>query len=175
MEIALSASSPYTDVCWQLIKYLLSSEYQDGTGNYSLSVRKDKLEAMAQQAIENSKNNSSGDLIVYDSVYYGSAETTSETVTADTDTATDSAIIDDSIQDDPYNQNSKYKELTQDMIDRVNAAIEATTIVNRYSDTSDYYKIIEEEAGAFFAGQKSVQEVAGNIQSRIQLIVQERS
>lgn len=177
MEIALSASSPYTDVCWQLIKYLLSSEYQDSAGNYTLSIRKDKLEAMAQKAIEDSKNNSSGDLIVYDTAYYGSAETTNETVNVDTDTATDNVIIDDPIQDgnDNYNQNSKYTELTQDMIDRVNAAIEATTIVNRYSDTSDYYKIIEEEAGAFFAGQKSVQEVAGNIQSRIQLIVQERS
>ena len=177
MEIALSASSPYTDVCWQLIKYLLSSEYQDSAGNYTLSIRKDKLEAMAQKAIEDSKNNSSGDLIVYETAYYGSAETTNETVSVDTDTATDNVIIDGPIQDgnDNYNQNSKYTELTQDMIDRVNAAIEATTIVNRYSDTSDYYKIIEEEAGAFFAGQKSVQEVAGNIQSRIQLIVQERS
>lgn len=177
MEIALSASSPYTDVCWQLIKYLLSSEYQDSAGNYMLSIRKDKLEAMAQKAIEDSKNNSSGDLIVYETAYYGSAETTNETVSVDTDTATDNVTIDDQIQDgnDNYNQNSKYTELTQDMIDRVNAAIEATTIVNRYSDTSDYYKIIEEEAGAFFAGQKSVQEVAGNIQSRIQLIVQERS
>lgn len=172
MEIALSASSPYTDVCWQLIKYLLSSEYQDSAGNYTLSIRKDKLEAMAQKAIEDSKNNSSGDLIVYETAYYGSAETTNETVNVDTDTATDNVIQDDN---DNYNQNSKYTELTQDMIDRVNAAIEATTIVNRYSDTSDYYKIIEEEAGAFFAGQKSVQEVAGNIQSRIQLIVQERS
>lgn len=172
MEIALSASSPYTDVCWQLIKYLLSSEYQDSAGNYTLSIRKDKLEAMAQKAIEDSKNNSSGDLIVYETAYYGSAETTNETVSVDTDTATDNVIQDDN---DNYNQNSKYTELTQDMIDRVNAAIEATTIVNRYSDTSDYYKIIEEEAGAFFAGQKSVQEVAGNIQSRIQLIVQERS
>lgn len=174
-ELALSASSPYTDVCWQLIKYLLSSEYQNGSGDYTLSIRKDKLESMAQKAIESSKDSTSGDLIVYYTALYGSSETAEDTVSSDTDVATEIISGIDGSTALPDNQNTKYTELTQDMIDRVNAAIEATTIVNRYSDTNDYYKIIEEEAGAFFAGQKSVQEVAGNIQSRIQLIVQERS
>ena len=51
-------------------------------------------------------------------------------------------------------------------------------IIDRISGLSNSYdeqimSIIEEECGAYFAGQKSVDEVAGIVQSRIQTYVNE--
>lgn len=63
------------------------------------------------------------------------------------------------------------KPCTQEMIDTVNAAIYSCRSVSR--DRSDVQAIIEEEAGAFFSGQKSAQQVADIIQSRVSLYVAE--
>ncbi|MBP5166082.1 MAG: hypothetical protein ILP09_02340, partial [Oscillospiraceae bacterium] len=63
------------------------------------------------------------------------------------------------------------KPLTQQQVDQVNAAIFSATNVQRNRD--DVLAIIEEEAGAYFAGQKSAETVAGVIQSRVQIYVNE--
>lgn len=63
------------------------------------------------------------------------------------------------------------KPLTQEMVDIVNDAIYTCTSVSR--DRRDVQAIIEEEAGAFFSGQKTAQQVADIIQSRVSLYVAE--
>lgn len=62
---------------------------------------------------------------------------------------------------------------TQEEVDTVMALIEAAKPIS-YAN-ADIMNIISEEADAYFKGQKSVDEVAGIIQSRIQIFVSENS
>lgn len=72
--------------------------------------------------------------------------------------------------DDPY---ISYwgKPVTQEQADKVNALINSVSSV--YRDATDVMAIIEEETGAYFSGQKSVETVADIIQSRVQIYVNE--
>ncbi|MBP5165797.1 MAG: extracellular solute-binding protein [Oscillospiraceae bacterium] len=63
------------------------------------------------------------------------------------------------------------KPLTQEQADKVNALLSSVSTVFRYSE--DVLAIIDEESGAYFAGQKSAQDVASIIQSRVQIYVSE--
>lgn len=160
VEIALSASSPYLDVTWQLVKYLLSSEYQSETNDYFFSIRRDRMEELAAKAKEvynGDDGSASGDLVVYGS----------ESLIAS------SNMIDSVASED--NDGVYYNKVTQEMIDKVDACIASVKRVSRDGDTDDYKNIISEEAGAFFSGQKSVEDVTAAIQSRIQLMVREQS
>ena len=47
--------------------------------------------------------------------------------------------------------------------------------VPAYSFDNEIFKIIEEEAEGYFQGQKTVDDVAGIIQSRVQIYVNENS
>ena len=61
--------------------------------------------------------------------------------------------------------------MTQEEVDEVLSFIES---VNRASySNNEIQSIIEEEAAPFYAGQKTAEEVAGIIQSRIQILVNE--
>lgn len=60
---------------------------------------------------------------------------------------------------------------TQEEIDTVMNIITSTTQISSYNE--DVSKIVLEEAEAFFAGQKSAQEVAAIIQSRVSLYISE--
>ena len=150
MELAISASSPFTDVCWDFIKYVLSEENQ--TSTYQFPILRSALDKKAQSAIENSENN-------YDD---GGFET-------------GVVVYEEKIIADPIYSDGQFK-VDRNMIDKVNAAIASATNVSRSgsAEYKEFYKIIEEETGAFFAGQKSAQDVAKTIQSRIKLVIQER-
>lgn len=63
------------------------------------------------------------------------------------------------------------QQLTQAQIDQVDRLLSGVKSINRDSD--ELLTIIEEEAGAFFAGQKTAEAVAATIQSRAQIYVSE--
>lgn len=60
---------------------------------------------------------------------------------------------------------------TQDDIDKLFRIIESGIIIT--GDYSSVWTIIDEESGAFYSGQKSAEEVADVIQSRVQLYLDE--
>lgn len=60
---------------------------------------------------------------------------------------------------------------TQEEIDQIKALIDAAVAVNT---DPEIMSIIEEEAGGYFSGQKSLDDVIGLIQSRVQIYVSER-
>lgn len=68
-----------------------------------------------------------------------------------------------------------YRIPTQDEVDLVLALVEKARPVSNDSGDSQIQNIILEEAAAFFQGQKSVDEVTGIIQSRINIYVSENS
>ena len=61
--------------------------------------------------------------------------------------------------------------ISKDRVDYIRSCIENTDSVYYYDE--DIMEIIEEEAGAFFAGQKTAKQVADIIQSRAQIYVNE--
>lgn len=63
--------------------------------------------------------------------------------------------------------------LTQEELKKLEDFIGSVTLI--YSENSNINAIIEEEASAFFSGQKSAQEVADIIQSRLTIYVNENS
>ena len=63
------------------------------------------------------------------------------------------------------------KPITQEMADKITAAVKGASQV--YRQQTEVMAIIQEEAGAFFAGQKTAQAVADTIQSRVYLYVME--
>ena len=62
---------------------------------------------------------------------------------------------------------------TQEQGDAILAAIDSASVLLGSDDTVT--QIITEEAQAYFEGQKTAQEVAGIIQSRVQIYVDENS
>ncbi len=61
--------------------------------------------------------------------------------------------------------------MTQEQVDEFVAFVESIDKCSYYNQ--DVQEIIQEEAAAFFSGQKSAQDVAGIIQSRVQIFVNE--
>lgn len=61
--------------------------------------------------------------------------------------------------------------LTQEQVDEISAYV--STINTRACQNQEIRNILEEEMAAYFSGQKSAEEVAGLIQNRVQLMVNE--
>ena len=62
--------------------------------------------------------------------------------------------------------------MTQEQYDTVKALIAATHQIMRYDDSLT--EIINDETGAFFAGEKTAEETAQLIQNRVQLYMAEQ-
>ena len=67
----------------------------------------------------------------------------------------------------------EYYEVTAEQVDRIRNLIETTSRVMSY-ETDEIQSIIAEEAEAFFQGQKSAQEVARLIQSKVNIFINEQ-
>ena len=63
--------------------------------------------------------------------------------------------------------------MTQEQYDTVKDLIEHTNRIMRYDQS--LMEIISDEAGAFFAGEKTAEETAQLIQNRVQLYLAEQS
>jgi hypothetical protein len=77
----------------------------------------------------------------------------------------------DPTEPDPGYDDWWSKPITQEMADKVTDVV--TGAVQVYRQQTEVMAIIQEEAGAFFAGQKTAQAVADTIQSRVYLYVME--
>lgn len=143
MELAISSKTKLTDACWDFFKYLLSDDFQ--SSGYGLMVKRSTLDKLAEEAMDASRYSSFTE--------YG--------YSVDMPVSTMAPM-----EPDFWN-----KPLTQEQVDKVNEAIASATTVYRNENT--IVSIIEEEAGAFFAGQKDVRTVADIIQSRVQIYINE--
>ena len=144
-EIAISSKTKFTPACWEFLKSVISEEAQNEL-NYSFPLRVDALEKMKELAMTQQDN--SGGPIIYEKAI---------------------AI------DEPYPGGGDWysKPVTQQQADKVMKLIMSVDSVMR--DNEEILKIIEEDAAAFFAGQKTAQAVADTIQSRAWIYVSENS
>ena len=189
MEIAISGRTKLDDQCWDFLRYLLSAEYQNDMESWCFPVRLDALEAMAQNAMEESNN---GGPILYTTgngggMIYEESAATEAMPAAEAEPAEEAEPAGDASEgtatagdlepeypiEEPVPGYDDWwsKPITQEMADMITDTIKGAVQVTRSQE--EIMAIIMEEAGAFFAGQKTAQAVADVIQSRVSLYVME--
>lgn len=198
MEIAISGRTKLDDQCWDFLRYVLSEEYQSDLGDWCFPVRLDALKALETKAMT---EEGSG-YVIYDGVRGGGMVVYETGETETRDPADEAGENGEGTEDDgevsagvlvpeesaspgdleteepfePAEPDPGYddwwsKPITQEMADKVTDAV--TGAVQVYRQQTEVMAIIQEEAGAFFAGQKTAQAVADTIQSRVYLYVME--
>ena len=157
-EIAINANSKVKAGCWEVLKYLLSDEYQnkysgerDENGNggdsYQVPIKKNILE-------KKMKN----DIVPY---YYTYTDENGEEVKEKQNSST---WIGD--------QEVELRDSTEEDVQRLYEIITKANVCAR--EDKKLTEIIMQDAQPYFDGQKSVEEVAGIINSRVQIYVNER-
>lgn len=147
-SLAMSSKSKYKDGVWEFMKTLLEAEYQDGLvneyGGFGFPVRKESLEK--QFAIDMTPEyyeDENGNQVERPKTTWGYDDFTVEIMAA-----------------------------TQEEIDEIKAIIASAEKVSENTD-QQIINIITEETEPFFKGQKSAADVAGVIQNRVQIYVNE--
>ena len=189
MEIAISGRTKLDEQCWDFVRFLVSAEYQNDLEGWCFPVRLESLEAMAKQAMEESQNNyiangvPAATAVPAGAVY---SETEEEVETAaegelmegdEPEEGDEPATAGDLEPEEPVPVPEPgyddwwSRPITQEMADMITACVKGAVQVSR--DQTEVMAIVQEEAGAFFAGQKTAQAVAETIQSRVYLYVME--
>lgn len=143
-EIAMSSSSENKDGCWEFMQYLIGDDATDGNISYGFPVNMKRLEKMEQESTQKK--------------YYqdenGQRQEEERTV----------SVGDQEIQEDP---------LTQEEADVCMKLLKNTTASVPVMMNNSIFTIISEETGAYFSGQKSADDVAKTIQSRVNIYINE--
>ena len=147
----ISAHSENKDAAWKFLESLLSG--QSTSNGWGFPSRKEQLEEMFKEACEpNYQKDESGEILMDEE---GNPMQYPKT----------SWGYDD--------WDVEIYAATQEEIDGVRHLIEIARPLSR--DSEEIYSIIGEEAAPYFAGQKSAEEVAKIIQSRVRIYVSENS
>ena len=195
MEVAISGRTKLDDQCWDFLRYVLSEEYQADLGDWCFPVRVDALNALAKRAMEEQQGGyimystgSGGGVVEYAPSVETEANEPAEEGDAEGEATADVLIPEKSASPGdlepempggavpepmpaPGYDDWWSKPITQDMADKITDAVKGA--VQIYRQQTEVMAIIQEEAGAFFSGQKTAQAVADTIQSRVYLYVME--
>ena len=150
---AMSSKSEHKDAIWQLLREFFTKEYHD-ENVYSLSSRIDVFEEKAKEATT----------IQYQQDAEGNN------------------ILDENGEPIPvvrysmWNQHTQKAEeiycLTQEQVDQIRELMESTTKMADYDNS--IIEIVLQQAAPYFEGQKSAQDVAKLIQSKVNIYVNEQ-
>lgn len=151
---AISAKSEYKDAAWSFLRELFTEKYQSDQSNvYSLPSNKAAFDKRLKEAMTpdyqkdvdgNYVLDEEGNKIPIAKISYGTENGTF----------------------DIYS-------LSQEQADKLLALVNSTTAVANYADDS-VFDIVSEQSQAFFAGQKSAEEVAKLVQSKANIYVNEQ-
>ncbi len=146
--LAISSTCANKDAAWSFVRYLFTEDYQSGDEGYyrwGFPTNQKAFDKVIENAMEKQM---------------GTDEDGNEV-----EVSHGSWWVDDGIQVEMY-------AATQEDVDQI------IELINNVSGTvsfdQDIYNIISEEAQAFFEGQKTAQDVAGIIQSRATIYVNEQ-
>lgn len=150
---AMSSKSPYKDQVWDFLRTFMGKDYQESCV-WSLASRKDIFEEKAQEAM---------------TIQYRKDEDGNE-------------ILDEEGNKIPIARYGRWNEATgeseevyaiePEQIDQLRALIASTD--KRANYDSSIFDIVNEQAAAFFQGQKSAGEVAKLVQSKANIFVNEQ-
>jgi len=143
--LAMSSKSQHKDGAWQFIRTLLTEEYQGKSGSWAFPTNKNCLDDMIEKAMEEeTTTDENGNAIPIARGTWGWGP----------------------------GLEVEIKAATQEEIDQIMALIDAIDSTMNY-DTS-LMEIVQDEVASYFAGQKSAQETASNIQNRVSIYVNEQ-
>lgn len=151
---AISAKSAYKDAAWSFLRNFLTEEYQSDESNvynipfninaYNARIEKYMTPSYEKDADGNYKLDADGNKIPIPMISYG----------------TENGVID-------------FYALTQEQADKLyNAVISATSLYTY--ETDSIFDIVVEQSQAFFAGQKTAEDVAKLVQSKANIYVNEQ-
>lgn len=153
---AIASKSDVKDAAWSFIEYYLSTMGDsDHSYGYGFATNKKELEKMAEEAVK---------------VEYLTDENGNQILDENGYPIPSGGISSMSFMD---GWSYTYHVPTQEEVDKVLELMEVAKPVSYANE--EIMNIINEEAAAYFSGQKSADEVAGIIQSRIQIFVSENS
>lgn len=143
--IGISAKSKNSEAAWEFISSIFEEDSPVYTNNYSIPSLKSALDTMVEEAQERP----------YWVDENGNKEYYDETVW----------IVD---------HEEVIPPMTKEEAEAIKAFVLSVNTTSEMSSDTGLTDIINEEAGAFFSGQKSASEVAQVIQSRVQIYVNEK-
>lgn len=146
MLIGISSKSKNKDAAWEFVRTFLLSDYQNGDRMWSFPILQSALEAKFKEAMEPS---------YYDDENGNKVKAAKSSISYGED---DSSMV-------------EVFEATQEQVDAVRNLINSADSAVEYN--IEISNIINEEATAYFAGQKTAKDVADIIQSRVQIYVNE--
>ncbi len=145
-EIAMSARSRSKDAVWEFMKYFITEDYQDSL-NYNFPVLSSSIDKLAEICMTPPKTDENGNIV------YESGRRYINTQYYYNGNSVDIGVID------------------REHVDRFNVFLSGIEQVYRYD--SSIIAIVQEEADAYFNGQRSAKEAAAIIQNRVSLVVNE--
>lgn len=161
---AISAQSLLVDGAWEFVSYFLTEEYQDSTSYFPILIS--SLEKKAAEELEDAEE-SRKRYEEDENIDYSYGVMVATEVTVDTVAGEEYDIVEETEVTDTL----KRVFLTQEMVDEMMDFLKSLTHVTR--SNSKVYNIITEEASAYFADQKSLEETVKLIQNRVSILVAE--
>ena len=178
-SIAISSTCADKTAAWNFMKQFLNEEYQSGSNVWSFPINQNAFDAkLTEMMTEEYQKDENGNIVKDENgdpvrvpkityyvdnggmVGYSSGSVSVMEATADGETASDP------------NEVNVYA-MTQEQADQILDLLNNTHCVYGYDDS--IMSIITDEAQAYFAGEKSLDDTANMIQSRVNLYVAEQS
>ncbi len=185
---AMSSKCEYKDVVWDFISEILSEEYQTNEGRWSIPTNK----VVFDKVIEEARTPTFSE---YAEKEYNSGVSFAVSVDGDTVSSSPNEPAEGSVSpvkfaEPQINEQGWYEEpkyYSWDYVNQTDIRVYAMTdleynaimdLINNTTSVSRYdehiIQIINEEVQAYFQGQKSVEDTAKMIQSRVKLYVNEQ-
>jgi len=191
MQLAISAKTPAKEGAWSFIKYLLSEEYAEGI--YQLPINLAALETLCEEAMKENDNYydyeygvapvAVAEVAVEETIEEATEEVVEEAVEETVDDSgeeiTEEEIVDTEdviIEDDVIVEPGYYyrdEAMTKEQVDKFMTFLKSLTKLA--GSNQEILDVITEEAAAYFAGNKSVEETAELIQDRARRIISEQN
>lgn len=156
-EIAVSAKSVMKDEAWEFVKYLYSDEFQKST--YTFPVKKNILEERANEVLKRYEEREEQSAIKPRAV-----EEEAVAEIAVEDVIVNGAFI--GVDDIAIGYEDQKITFTQQDIDKLLKIIRSADFIAR--EDKEINMIVEEEAGGYFSGKKTANDVCSVIDGRVQ-------
>ena len=179
--IAISSTCADKTAAWNFMKQFLTEDYQSGSDVWNFPINQKAFDQKMKDAMtEEYQTDENGNVVKDENgnpiripkmTYYTTDAGGGVAFAATTETAASTVVIGGS----GVNEDGSISiyAMTQEQADQILDLINATTAVYGYDES--ILNIISDEAAAYFAGEKSLDDTANMIQSRVNLYVAEQS
>lgn len=180
-SIVISSTCADKTAAWNFMKQFLTEDYQSGSNVWNFPINQKAFDQKMKDAMtEEYQTDENGNVVKDENgnpiripkmTYYTTDAGGGVAFAATTETAASTVVIGGS----GVNEDGSISiyAMTQEQADQILDLINATTAVYGYDES--ILNIISDEAAAYFAGEKSLDDTANMIQSRVNLYVAEQS